>query len=367
MRRHSVINFYALTVVALVTSFRAVDAATTYTNDPSILGAALTSDPALVTGASFVSTIPDARHAVSTTAMQSFPTAGASFAILSSGGGNHSLPTSLIEEDSHVRGANDYDVSILRIDLDVPAAADCLGFDFRLVSNESIDWGEFYYDDAFIAELNESTWSTDLDGNLWDPDNFALLASGRPVTARPPAMTKANAEGTGYQLGTARLLATTVVSDADSNGVLPGNNSLYLSIFDQGDAAFDSAVFIDGLHGFTATSTGCVSGPRTFTSMTATPRYIEDTDLYAGYLTARLMDRSGNGVEGKTVDFYLHDFLSGRRRVCSVVTGADGVARCPDPDVVSTGGYEARFEGDLIARPSQKRAYQVGLAGQRIL
>ncbi|WP_394263381.1 choice-of-anchor L domain-containing protein, partial [Trueperella sp.] len=46
------------------------------------------------------------------------------------------------------------------MDLDVPDGANCLSFDFKFLSEEYPVYVGSSYNDAFIAELNESTWTT---------------------------------------------------------------------------------------------------------------------------------------------------------------------------------------------------------------
>ena len=77
------------------------------------------------------------------------------------------------------RGAND--VSTLQVDLDVPDGANCLSFDFVFGSEEYPEYVGSAYNDAFIAELDSSTWmvnSSEIDA----PRNFATDAQGRLVS-----------------------------------------------------------------------------------------------------------------------------------------------------------------------------------------
>lgn len=359
-----------LSVVAPL--FGSAHASATYTQDPLELASAITSDAGLVASAAFEMKPFDAQHAVSTTSVQSFPTAGNSFGVLSTSKSSHLLP--LPDRSEPQRGTSAYDVSVLRIDLNVPASANCLALDFRFLTRESGGWGEGAYEDAFIAELNSWTWTTRNEpgtGSLWDPDNFALYPSGHPVVAaRPPVMNEDDAAGTGYGLGTPLLGATTAISAADANGALPGTSSLYLSIFDEDDAIFDSAVYLDGLRTFKAPPGRCITGPRMFTTLTATPRYVEDTTVRLGELSARLTDRDGNGIAAKQLDFYLdvgHLLAASSERLCSSTTDANGWARCADPNITQGSWYEVRFEGDSVARPSRARGSRATIAGTRVL
>ena len=54
-----------------------------------------------------------------------------------------------------VRGA--LDVTILQIDLDVPAGRNCLSFDFRFLSEEFPGFVGGSVNDAFVAELDQLT------------------------------------------------------------------------------------------------------------------------------------------------------------------------------------------------------------------
>ncbi len=63
-----------------------------------------------------------------------------------------------------IRGARD--VVIMRIDLRVPKGHDCLSFDFRFLSEEFPEFVNDDFNDAFIAELGTSNWST---GTKEDP------------------------------------------------------------------------------------------------------------------------------------------------------------------------------------------------------
>ena len=121
----------------------------------------------------------------------------------------------------------------------------CLvGIDFRFLSEEYPEYVGSRYNDAFVAELDNSTWTTS-GSTISAPNNFAFDPTGNPITinaAGTTSMTAAEAEGTTFDGATSMLTAATPLS--------PGAHSLYLSIFDQGDHVLDSAVIIDNLrHG----------------------------------------------------------------------------------------------------------------------
>lgn len=135
------------------------------------------------------------------------------------------------------------DATRLRLTVQVPKGADCLSFRFRFLSNEYPLWVGSPYNDAFIAELGRSTWSsTQHNPTIRAPRDFARTADGHMITINATGVAKVsrrNARGTGYDAATKILRAATKVR--------PGRRFVYLSIFDQGDREYDSAVFIDDL------------------------------------------------------------------------------------------------------------------------
>ena len=150
---------------------------------------------------------------------------------------------------SDLRGAKD--VSILRIDLDVPAGANCLAFDLAFMSEE---YPEFVgsYNDAFLAELDVSDWET-VGNDIDAPRNFAFDQGGNVVSVNSsffdPGRVITNT-GIQYDGSTARLRAQTPIT--------PGAHQLFLSTFDANDHILDSAAFVDGL--VAGTSEDCVAG-----------------------------------------------------------------------------------------------------------
>jgi hypothetical protein len=215
------------------------------------LARSMVATPSTVTGAAYESKPPfGTPTAVASGELDGFPTGGpgTDFAILTTGDAslastaNTAPNTGRSDGGGHVRGNTDYDVTVLRIDLDVPGTANCLvGMDFRFLSDEYPEYVGTDFNDAFVAEVDQSTWTTS--GSTIDaPRNFAFDPSGNPITinaAGVTAMTAGDAAGTTYDGATPLLTAATPIT--------PGHHSLYLSIFDQGDQIYDSAVFIDNL------------------------------------------------------------------------------------------------------------------------
>lgn len=223
---------------------------------------AMSSQPGLVKRAVFSALPPSSKPAaVSTTRLAGFPTAGGSFGILTTGNArsaakpNNAPDTGTESRGPSIRGARD--VVIMRVDLRVPTGANCLSFDFRFLSEEFPEFVNDDFNDAFIAELGHSTWTaaTTDDPKITAPDNFARDSQGNPIrvnTVGDTTVRASYAKGTTYDGATRRLRASTPIR--------PGLRRLYLSIFDQGDRIFDSAVFLDRLH--TSRAKHCRTGVR---------------------------------------------------------------------------------------------------------
>jgi hypothetical protein len=238
----------AITAVAAPTGMAKI---TEYPRDPSAVpvARAIVQDQSLIRRGVFSALPPSSRPAaVSTTPLAGFPRQGKSFAILSTGNAgladdkNTATDSGTESRGPSIRGARD--VVIMRVDLNVPKGADCLSFRFRFLSEEFPEFVHDIYNDAFIAEIDQSTWdaSGKEDPTITAPRNFAQDAKGNPIRVNSvgdAGVTAAGAKGTTYDGATRVLRASTRVK--------PGLRRLYLSIFDQGDRIYDSAVFIDKL------------------------------------------------------------------------------------------------------------------------
>ena len=237
---------------------------------PSELASAIAGAGTAVTGASFVSTpSPDASLA-SSEPLAGFPRDGSSFAILSTGHAataytpNTAPNTATDFGGGSVRGDTDLDVTILKVDVDVPPVANCLlGVDFRFLSEEYPEWVGTRFNDAFIAEVDQSTWTTS-GSEITAPGNFAFDLEGNPISinaAGAATMTPANAAGTTYDGGSILLSAAAPLT--------PGLHSLYFSIFDQGDTVYDSTVLLDNIRiGRVADPADCRPGARAVATLT---------------------------------------------------------------------------------------------------
>ncbi|HZX54960.1 MAG TPA: choice-of-anchor L domain-containing protein, partial [Ilumatobacteraceae bacterium] len=229
-----------------VVTMNASQSVTARFTDPTFalhLAQAIAADPTVVTGATLTSPPNGTPDAIRTTPLGGYPTNGSSYGIMTSGDANlaDGSPGSASASDggASVRGNTDFDVSILKVDLNVPQGANCLTIDFRFFSTEYPTYVGSPFNDAFIAELDTSDWTTD-GSVITAPHNFAFDPSNDVISINSTgatAMTAGNAAGTGYGGGTAPLHASKVLT--------AGAHSLYLSIFDQGDEILDSAALLD--------------------------------------------------------------------------------------------------------------------------
>jgi hypothetical protein len=240
-----------------------------------------------------------------------FPTNGPTFGILTSGevtlaDDPNCCPNSGTADGGAPppgRGTSAFDVTVLQINFDAPASANCLTFDFKFFSDEFPEFVGTAFNDAFIAELDASTWTT-VGSMIMAPNNFAFDQSGNEISVNTAGFSAGNAAGTTYDGATVLLSASTQVT--------PGPHSLYLSIFDQGDMIYDSAVFLDNLRvGFVPNpEANCVEGaepvdpePATIV-LTESPGHAPVNEVGTEHcVTATVLDDQGQPVAGVTVSF----------------------------------------------------------------
>jgi hypothetical protein len=241
-------------------------AAPVVTEDPEVIARAIVADEATLTGAAFTAkpTDPEAEEpgtpapTAATFAADAggllggFPLAGSDAGLLSTGavtdvpGDQANQVDREWEDDDAVidplRGETVNDLTTLRVDVNVPAGANCLALSYRFLSEEFPEFVGSNFNDAFIAELDNSTWRTDDANSIVLPDDFATKAGGKPVSVNGVGPTSVAAiEGAGTVFDAATGLVTTKTT------VTPGAHSVYFSIFDQTDRIYDSAVMLDRL------------------------------------------------------------------------------------------------------------------------
>ena len=228
-------------------------------NDPATLDLAGTDWQELATTPPAVAADPFPA-AVSSLALGGFPTAATSFGILSTGdvalvdtpNDSESTGAALAEvvddgdatdktDNGALHGDTDNDVTVLRMAVNVPPGANCISLDYRFLTDEFPEYVNETYNDAFIAEIDNLTWSTSNDV-ISHTGDFATTPAGEPVSVDGvggAAMTAEDAAGTTFDGATGRVTT--------KNPITPGAHNIYLSVFDQGDEIFDSVVLLDRL------------------------------------------------------------------------------------------------------------------------
>jgi hypothetical protein len=190
-------------------------------------------------------------HAVSTTPLPGFPRVGLTFPVLTTGDSNDVVSPNRSGALSHDLGGPPYsdtafDVTVLRVLADVPEGANCVSFDFKFLSEEFPEFVNSGYNDGFIAEIGQTTWTTN-GQQVVAPNNIAFDSGGNRITVDSTgdqAVEPFRAIGTTYDASTRVLRA---VSPLSPDQIENGRVNLFFSLFDQGDRIYDSAVFIDNL------------------------------------------------------------------------------------------------------------------------
>ncbi len=270
MRRVAVVAVVGLCVLAVGQAPAGADHAIAPANAGTI-GTAIARVPSVITNAGFVTgtaTLGNANAAPSVP-LTAFPTHGTAYGILTSGDARFAdHPGTFVSEGGggSFRGAND--VTILQVDLTVPAGQNCLSVDFQFLSEEYDNFVGSSFNDAFIAELDTSDWSIGGNNVISAPNNFAFDPDGNVISINSTgvaSMSHTNGAGTAYDTGDPNNPGDTLHGGATtllraSTPVTPGAHSVYFSIFDQGDSAYDSAVFLDNLALGATSAGGCQPG-----------------------------------------------------------------------------------------------------------
>ena len=234
------------------------------------LSGALDADPGLITGSSWVACSGSQAAAVVAPAIPFFPSTGASQALLTSGNVDVAIPPSDgvnegQDNSSGSRGA--FDVSIYKVQLQVPAGMNCLEFNYTFGSDEFPEFVGTAFNDGFLAQLDQNAWT--VNGQvITATDNFAKLGDGSYISVNGPVFAGQGAtvydpvqSNTGYDGMSVVLTATSPIT--------PGAHSMYLSIFDASDGIYDSAAFLDNLR--VSNKVDCTAGSN------QSPNAVDDT------------------------------------------------------------------------------------------
>jgi cell wall-associated NlpC family hydrolase len=214
----------------------------------------------LVVSASLGASDPQGAH-VFGSALGGFPTRGSAFATLSTGTANNaSLPNNATNLSTTLGGSNNSqgnDLVQLTLVLRVPTGSTAWSVDWKLLSEEFPEYVGSAYNDAFLIETQESTF-TIAGSTVSAPNNTAFDSSGRLISVNTTgalSMTSIQSVGTTYDGSTATLSTCAPVA--------PGASQItaIFSIMDLGDSIFDTTVFLDNFR-FQA---GACSAPNTKT------------------------------------------------------------------------------------------------------
>lgn len=255
VRRCAGVALVAAFAVALAGPLPAHAAITPTTNAQDVANA-MSAQGGLVTGASWVFG-PSAGNAAGTSGPYGIfmPMDGTTFGVLTTGSVAIADPPNNSESagadnGTATRGVND--VSILKVDVNVPTGSNCIGFDAVFYSEEFREFIGSMFNDAFLAEIDANTWTYDPGTNtVTAPANFAFDTNGRQLTVNS-ALVSSDDTQLQYDGSTVLLTARTPVT--------AGAHSIYFTIFDAGDHIFDTAVFLDNLRAANVPANQCVAG-----------------------------------------------------------------------------------------------------------
>ncbi len=234
------------------------------------LATAMASDPSVITGAAFETLPPITRsYAVSSTPVGAFAGTNhnSAYAILSTGEAallnNPGQISSFDLGGATVRGDSEADVTVLRVDVNVPSGMDTISFDMQFFTEEYPYFVDTTYDDAFIVEIDSSTWTTSA-GVLSAPNNIATLPGGQAFSVGQLGgryLSTANAGNTAFDgYGEDNQGAATQLQRVQAP-ITPGAHSIYFSIYDGGHGLQDSAVTLSNLSFSNSSVTAPVTTP----------------------------------------------------------------------------------------------------------
>ncbi len=246
-----------------------------------------------ITGASFAPLAADAAVQVRSDPVAGFPIdPGGSYAVLSTGDAALLTQPNSAGNQGTDLGASEYrttfDTTTLKIDFNVLSGFNCLtSLKLRFLSEEFPEFVQKGYNDAAIVELDVNDWSI-ADQIVVAPHNIAFVGS-QPISVDvtgPSQAQAAEAAGTAFDGATPILSARTPIT--------PGPHSLFITIFDQGDAIYDSMILVDDLRAST------VADPAAECPTGAYDSNVNPPNRFVPLTPDRIVDsRIGLGLTGK--------------------------------------------------------------------
>ena len=197
-----------------------------------------------VTGASFVTSASPGAVQVRSDPVAGFPIdPDGSYAVFSTGDTGLLTQPNSGEDQGTDFGAPEYrstfDVTTLKLDFTVQPGFNCLAsLKLRFLSEEFPEFVQAGFNDAAIVELDGNDWSIAAQ-QVVAPNNIAFVGT-EPLTVDTSGPTQARAS---EAVGTAFDGATPILSARSP--ITAGPHSLYITIFDQGDAIYDSMLLVD--------------------------------------------------------------------------------------------------------------------------
>ncbi|MFM2105748.1 MAG: hypothetical protein RL338_780, partial [Chloroflexota bacterium] len=231
---------------------------------------------------------------VATSGVGTFPRHGPTYGVLTTGRYSSVFQPGTFASGNlgavSTRGDTAFDATVLEMQILVPPGATCLAVDFTFLSEEYPGFVGSDYNDAFIAEIGTSDWSTN-GASISAPHNFAFDAEGDVVSINSTGLGQmSGSDGTGTAFDG---VATGVAFDGGGGAtvqltartpVTPGVRTVFFSVFDQSDHVLDTAVFLDNLRSYDAGGAACGSGA-----------------ILPGRLTlTKLVDNTGGGTAEAT-------------------------------------------------------------------